>query len=407
MNASNVIMYTPRYNIKYIAKGIPDSIKEKYTNLLNLLNIEPIEANIDYEDWIESIIPIITLLDTDFKKENIFINDKNIKRYIKSNNKFQKLNVISIGIYNTQEEIKEILNAVEEKEIRVIFPDENQDYVESSYSKLNSFKKNSNRKIYGIYAVYDSYLKEYYESILKYKENVLEDNSEEFIKIKKIIENNEVYKDMSIEELKNKILKLEEYKNNSFELKLSELSKEQEEKEKEYFFKTISKFISTKIKIKKDSTKGECISALIQKIDYSYEKLEGSYLGYTVLIQEVAKMENEYRLFVIDNELICGAGCIEYHTPLNNNEEQFDVKTEKKRNNYKIENDRKIRDELIKFGKEVIKEITEEDKQYKNYILDVGMINSKPGIIEINPFKNVGLYAIEYKYILNKLLSLF
>lgn len=398
----NVFIYNPRFNLNYIAKAASAELKSKYRSLLELINLEPIEANLDIEDWIESITPIIHLIEK-YELSNIFINSKEFTNFITESEKTEILNVISVGLYQTHEKIK---IAMKDFNVNILFPHNNPDFEGFTYFRTRTFKEFSNRNIHGVFAAYDNEELDLLLNIKAFKEGILDSNSTEYSRVIKSIESSDKLQNLSNTELDKKILKLNEWKNHSFEEKLSKLSFNQEEESKKYFFKTIDKFIATSITLKKNSNIGQVVSEILNEIDYSYEKLLYAHLGYTVLIQDFADIEYEYRFFVINNKVVAGAACIEQFTPENNIHSPFDYQIVKKRNKDKIEENKKIVSELTKAAKVIAKSFKSENKFFKNYILDIGMINGKPGIIEVNPFKNVGFYALDYNMLLNEFINM-
>lgn len=122
-----------------------------------------------------------------------------------------------------------------------------------------------------------------------------------------------------------------------------------------------------------------------------------------LLLQEYVNMQYEYRIVVLNGKPVCGAGCIEDMTPLNN-EQVFDCKVTLQRQH--LQPGESTRAECIERRPDLIAayqvlaehfcmELTDEHPDWLNYSLDVCMINGKASVIELNSFQNIGLYAMD------------
>lgn len=113
-----------------------------------------------------------------------------------------------------------------------------------------------------------------------------------------------------------------------------------------------------------------------------------------VLIQDEVQMTHEYRLFVIDGQVITGAGAIEEHTPLNHSEpDPFATATTISVEGVQTPTPRsEVVSELVEFGRFAATRFAE-DEGMTDYVLDVGFWNGTPGVIELNGITNAGLYA--------------
>ena len=100
-------------------------------------------------------------------------------------------------------------------------------------------------------------------------------------------------------------------------------------------------------------------------------------------------------VFCVNGEVLTSAGSIEDFTWLQNTE-KFDPQLQEIRNQTKVKFQPKIRNQLLEFARKTAKEITPVFKT-KDFVLDVAIINGKPGIIELNPLSNSGLYACDIK----------
>lgn len=103
----------------------------------------------------------------------------------------------------------------------------------------------------------------------------------------------------------------------------------------------------------------------------------------------------EYRFFVVNHQLITGAGCIEEHTPLNNSE-PFDPWFRKVRKEYgsHLTRDEKMRDVLKGFAQRVVDFTKELENKCQNYVVDIAVdLHGIPLMIERNAMLNSGFYA--------------
>lgn len=136
-------------------------------------------------------------------------------------------------------------------------------------------------------------------------------------------------------------------------------------------------------------------------------------------LQEHVEMNHEYRIFVIDNKMVTGAGMVASFCPVDNDNVAFDTKTiavkpvrkvlsheeewilsemeveeepfppECVSNNFEAVN------ELLTFAEKVIKEFKDEVPIMTDYVLDVTFIKGKPSIVELNSLSNAGFYACQ------------
>lgn len=124
-------------------------------------------------------------------------------------------------------------------------------------------------------------------------------------------------------------------------------------------------------------------------------KIMNAWHENDLFIQDFADIRYEMRCFCMNREMLTSAGNIEDFTWLQNTE-KFDPQLQEIRNQTKVEFQPKIRNQLLEFAQKTAKEITPFFKT-KDFVLDVAIINGKPGIIELNPLSNSGLYACDIK----------
>ena len=113
-----------------------------------------------------------------------------------------------------------------------------------------------------------------------------------------------------------------------------------------------------------------------------------------VLVQETKRMEYEYRMFIVDGEPVCGAGCVEANTPVDN-QAMFDPMMQRIRNITPVEAREDIAEQYRRFATQAAHLIREEGVITSTYVMDMAMIDGQPGIIELNGFANAGLYALD------------
>jgi hypothetical protein len=112
-------------------------------------------------------------------------------------------------------------------------------------------------------------------------------------------------------------------------------------------------------------------------------------------IQGRVTMEFEYRLFVVDHNVVTGAGCIEEYTPLDNLGDPFDPRVRRNRpERSAVESRPDVVARLVAFGEGVAAQLAAEVPKLGTYALDVAFGPSgAPLVIELNGMLNAGLYA--------------
>ena len=113
-----------------------------------------------------------------------------------------------------------------------------------------------------------------------------------------------------------------------------------------------------------------------------------------VLVQELTDMRREYRVFVIDGEPLCGAGCIERCTPADN-EAVLDPKVEERRNDGQAVSRPGTVETCRRFAVEAARLIADEGYIRGPYVMDLATVDGLPCIIELNRMTNAGLYALD------------
>lgn len=114
-----------------------------------------------------------------------------------------------------------------------------------------------------------------------------------------------------------------------------------------------------------------------------------------LLVQKRVRMEYEYRVFMIGDEPVCGAGNIGVLTPVDN-EARFDPKMQRTR----ADMDRstiercpdlaeRYREAAVRFGRALA------GNGYGAYVLDLCLIDGEPSIVELNGMMNAGFFALD------------
>lgn len=112
------------------------------------------------------------------------------------------------------------------------------------------------------------------------------------------------------------------------------------------------------------------------------------------LVQQRVRMRYEYRVQVIGGEPVCGAGCVERHTPADNTGERYNPRMEETRNDGRIESHPDIARLYEAFALEAAHAIRGEVEG--PYVMDLYLDDAgQPHVIELNPQSNSGLYALD------------
>lgn len=133
---------------------------------------------------------------------------------------------------------------------------------------------------------------------------------------------------------------------------------------------------------------------LLETMDWTFIRLEGAQNA--VMAQDIIPMEFEYRLFIVDGQVVSSAGCVEEFTPLDRVDGQpFDTRVRRVRGHLgqygpgEVEDRPDITSRLLDFGRKVA-------SQYGGtVVIDVAMnaATDSPVIVEMNSIPNSGLYA--------------
>ena len=117
----------------------------------------------------------------------------------------------------------------------------------------------------------------------------------------------------------------------------------------------------------------------------------------SVVAQDLIDLQWEYRLFVVDGEVVSGAGCVEEFTPLDRTPGRpFDTLVRQYRGHHSpegkspaVSNQPWIVAELVSFGRTVARE------HGGTVVIDVAIdaATGQPVVVELNTLPNSGLYA--------------
>lgn len=161
----------------------------------------------------------------------------------------------------------------------------------------------------------------------------------------------------------------------------------------EIFLKTIEKEYACKFTIEAGRDPWQQICGQDGNLPWMilhYDGLETPYFS----VQGVIAPTYEYRMFMVSDTPVTGAGCVEQYTPVDN-ELLFDPKMEMIRNESEIEADWDIVDSYIAFANQFGKDFAAEHGEGLAYSLDlcIDANNGKIVPIELNPPFNLGRYA--------------
>lgn len=145
-------------------------------------------------------------------------------------------------------------------------------------------------------------------------------------------------------------------------------------------------------------TADQVYSQLVERYQYdllSFEDIEDAFI-----VQDEITMRGEYRIAVIGHRLVAGAGCIEALTPLDHIGSLvlpgFDIKLEGKRGAGDVHEDLETVCRYVHDAHRIVREIAAEAPEMIAYTLDLATdAHGKTVIVEINPGKNFGLYAMD------------
>jgi hypothetical protein len=154
----------------------------------------------------------------------------------------------------------------------------------------------------------------------------------------------------------------------------------------------------------KGQTDKSISKSLVDRFDWTLIETAGRKDAY--LVQDFVAMTHEYRVFVVDGVPVAGAGCVEEHTPMDNDGSAFDVKTRR----YRTTEVGQPRDSVLARPDIVeayrralplfVGDLIAARPEMRTFVVDLCMVNGKPAIVELNGMRNSGEYALDYAAVL-------
>ena len=130
-------------------------------------------------------------------------------------------------------------------------------------------------------------------------------------------------------------------------------------------------------------------------LDAGWESVRADGVPDALLVQERVCMEYEYRVFMVGDRPVCGAGNIGVMTPPGN-EALFDPKMQRIRSDmdrstieHRPDLAERYRQTAVRFGRALA------GNGYGAYVLDLCLIGGEPAIVELNGMSNAGLFALD------------
>ena len=163
--------------------------------------------------------------------------------------------------------------------------------------------------------------------------------------------------------------------------------------EGEVFFKTIKKEMASRFRIKAGNDAWRQICNQDEGVMWATVQYEGNSAPF-FSVQGMIKPTFEYRMFMVGDAPVTGAGCVEAFTPLDNRN-IFDDQMEKVRNQSEVECCPDIAESYYRFAQQFGREFSEENGKMLTYSLDLCVDENTGNIvpIELNPPMNLGRYA--------------
>lgn len=158
------------------------------------------------------------------------------------------------------------------------------------------------------------------------------------------------------------------------------------------FVKTRAKGEANLFDIASDGTSGLSYSLDLQD-PYLFVTQEGA--KNALFLQGAIQPTREYRMFVIGDKVVTGAGCIEAFTPCDNTGDAFDARMEIVRNKGDIVTDVPTLRRFQAFAHAYAKAWANAHGRDMGYSLDlcIDAATGRVQVIEMNPCMNIGLYA--------------
>lgn len=150
----------------------------------------------------------------------------------------------------------------------------------------------------------------------------------------------------------------------------------------------------------------EAEQAFISAVGFHFARFEGE--PGALLVQDIVEMTHETRFFVIDGTVVCGAACIEDHTPLENTDgDRLRPVFEIHRNGGDIVHDQAAAAKLLAAAERVTADILSEQPALQHFVLDLALgADGQPIAIEMNPIGASGLYGISAGRLVGAILAM-
>lgn len=112
-----------------------------------------------------------------------------------------------------------------------------------------------------------------------------------------------------------------------------------------------------------------------------------------ILVQQQVRMRYEYRIHVIANHAVCGAGCIEQYTPADNQGARYDPRMQIQRGHSPIESKPELADQYANYAQQIAEKLA--GYVTRPYVIDLYYgEDNQPHVLELNDQTNAGLYAL-------------
>lgn len=138
--------------------------------------------------------------------------------------------------------------------------------------------------------------------------------------------------------------------------------------------------------------------ALLERFDWTLIEIAGR--KDAILVQDCVTMKHEYRMFVVDGQLAAGAGCIEEFSPLHNRGDKFDPRTREVRmsehGRSAVEERPDIVSRYVTAAPQIIGDLIRGNPEMRTFVLDLCLINDQVAVVELNPPRNSGQYALKW-----------
>jgi hypothetical protein len=138
--------------------------------------------------------------------------------------------------------------------------------------------------------------------------------------------------------------------------------------------------------------------ALLERFDWTLIEVAGR--KDALLVQDCVTMTHEYRIFVVDGQAVAGAGCIEEFCPLLNRGDAFDPRTREIRISEQGPSEVAERPDIVSryldAAPRIIDGLVRGNPDMRTFVVDLCLINDQVAVVEVNPSRNSGLYALSW-----------